>query len=69
MFSLSPREQEITALLVRGRSIQSIAEDVMLSQNTVKTHVSHIYQKCETHSREELIRLIENVGSEQGDTQ
>lgn len=60
-FALSPREEEILNYLVRGRSIQSIAHEMVLSQNTVKTHVNHIYQKCNVHGREELIMLVENV--------
>lgn len=60
LFGLSPREQEIAALLIRGRSIKSIAEEEVVSQNTVKTHVSHIYQKCNAHSREQLAKLAED---------
>ncbi|WP_302404487.1 response regulator transcription factor [Adlercreutzia equolifaciens] len=62
-FGLSSREQQIASLLIRGRSIQSIAEEEVVSQNTVKTHVSHIYQKCDVHSREQLAKLAENPKS------
>lgn len=61
--ALSPREEEVLNLLVRGRSVQSIAEAIMLSQNTVKTHVFHIYQKLDVHTREDLILLIERTGN------
>lgn len=61
VYLLSSREVEILNLLVRGRSLKSIAEDCFLSYNTVKTHVRHIYQKIGVHSREELIILFENT--------
>jgi two-component system response regulator NreC len=52
---LTPREVEILALLAQGLSNRDIAEQLMLSQNTVKTHRLHIYQKLDLHDRAELI--------------
>ena len=42
-----------------GRTLQSIGNETFLSYNTVKTHVSHIYQKTGVHSRDELIDLLD----------
>lgn len=56
---LSPREQEVLEHLVRGRTLPAIASEAHLSYNTVKTHVSHIYQKAGVHTRDELIDLLE----------
>ncbi len=61
-YHLSRREEEILNLLVRGRSVQTIAATTFLSQNTIKTHVNHIYQKLDVHTREELIQTVEAVG-------
>ena len=58
-FSLTRREKEVAVLLASGMSVQQIADDIMLSRNTVKTHVSHVYQKCGVHSKEELVKLFE----------
>jgi DNA-binding CsgD family transcriptional regulator len=60
---LTAREEEVLAYLVRGRSIQSIADTVTLSPNTVKTHARHIYEKLDAHTREELIAAVERVGA------
>lgn len=60
-YRLTPREEDIACLLVRGRSLTTIAQDLTLSTNTVKTHVSHIYQKCGVHSREEFVDLFETA--------
>ena len=63
--SLSPREVEILEYLLRGRTLPAIAEDAHLSYNTVKTHVSHIYQKIGVHTRDEMIDALETWFSEQ----
>lgn len=57
--NLSPREAEILELYAKGRSAAFIGELLSLSPNTVRSHISHIYEKCMVHSRQELISLIE----------
>lgn len=56
---LSGREREILGYLARGRSQPYIREELVLSKNTVATHVKHIYQKLDVHSRQELLDLFE----------
>ena len=56
---LSPRERDVFVLLVRGRSIDFIAQSLTISFNTAKSHIRHIYVKTDVHSREELIALID----------
>ena len=56
---LSGREAEILGYLARGRSQPYIREELVLSKNTVATHVKHIYQKLGVHSRQELLDLFE----------
>lgn len=60
-YRLSMREEEVLAYLLRGRSLASIAEELYVSQNTVKTHVNHIYKKLDVHTREELMKLTEEL--------
>ncbi|WP_139650807.1 helix-turn-helix transcriptional regulator [Raoultibacter phocaeensis] len=55
---LTDREIDILQLLARGRDGKFIAEEFVLSYNTVKTHIKHIYQKLGVHSRQELIDLV-----------
>lgn len=45
--------------LARGRTIASMAQEMHVSSNTVKSHVLHIHQKLDAHSHEELFALIE----------
>ncbi len=60
-FHLTPRETEITRLLAQGRSVAVIQEELVVSKNTVKTHVKNIYLKLDVHSQQELIDLIRNL--------
>lgn len=56
---LTARESEIFALLAQGRNARFIQEKLVVSYNTVKTHVSHIYAKLDVHTHQELIDLVE----------
>ena len=56
---ITERETEIMLLLTTGRSAARIAESLGVSTATVNSHVHHIYQKLDIHSRQELIDLIE----------
>lgn len=59
--NLTDREQEIFEYLARGRNVRFIQEELTVSYNTVKTHVSHIYAKLGVHSHQELIDLVEHT--------
>ena len=61
-FQLTPREAEVLALLARGRTSPIIQEKLVVSQNTVRTHVRHIYAKLGVHSQQELINLVDDAG-------
>lgn len=56
---LTAREDEIFVMLAQGRNARFIQEKLVVSYNTVKTHVSHIYAKLDVHTHQELIDLVE----------
>lgn len=60
-YGLTPREAEVMLQFARGRSSSFIAEQLFVSNNTVRSHISHVYSKCGVHSRQELISLVENA--------
>lgn len=56
---LTPREKEVFALLARGRNSPYIQKELVITNNTVKAHVRHIYQKLGISSHQELIDLVD----------
>jgi ATP/maltotriose-dependent transcriptional regulator MalT len=55
---LTKREQEIFKLLTSGLSRQEIADTLVLSRNTVKTHLNAIYRKLDIKSRADALNLV-----------
>lgn len=53
---LSEREQQILRLLVRGRSVNEIADELVISNKTVSTHKSRLMQKLNLQNNAELVR-------------
>ena len=56
---LSRRETEVFALIARGRSVPFIAEALVISENTVRSHARRIYDKLGVHSKQELLSMVE----------
>lgn len=55
---LAPREVEVMKLICRGRSKRYIAEQLALSENTVRGYAKTLYAKLDIHSRQELLTLL-----------
>lgn len=60
-YGLTKRELELGFLILSGYSNQRIAEELFISETTVKKHVTHIYEKTGVQSRKEFKHLFENV--------
>lgn len=56
---LTARETEILSLLVRGRTLPYIANELFVTTGAVKTHVRHIYEKALVNNRQELLDKVE----------
>jgi len=54
---LTPRELEILGLIAEGLSNKEIAERVFVSENTVKTHASRVFNKLGARRRTEAVQL------------
>lgn len=57
-YGLSPRETEVFRMLAEGRDRAYIEEALVVSRNTVKAHVKHIYAKLDIHAHQDLIALV-----------
>jgi len=59
-FGLTPRELEIIVSVVSGYSNPEIAEKLALSEQTVKHHLTHVFDKLGVYSRVELALFAVN---------
>lgn len=59
---LSPREITVVSYLAGEMSITEIAKTMFISHSTVKTHISSIYRKLDTHSRQSTILRAKAMG-------
>jgi DNA-binding CsgD family transcriptional regulator len=57
-FGVSSRETEVLSHLARGRTYGEIADVLCVSLATIKTHLSHLYEKTGTRNKVELINLL-----------
>lgn len=62
-WGLTSREGEVLQLLIKGMNRKEIAAELCTSQNTAKTHISHIYEKMNVHSVSELLREMVEHGA------
>lgn len=59
--ALSKRERDTLALLGRGMEISDIADELVVSRQTVRSHVRAIMTKFEVNSRLEVIQLMREM--------
>lgn len=57
-YGLTPREREILGYLARGYTSSYIGDELVISANTVRTHVHNIYRKMDITGRDDVLRLI-----------
>lgn len=55
---LTEREGEVMLLICQGRSKGYIAENLCISENTVRSHARHLYAKLGVHSKQDLLDLV-----------
>jgi two-component system, NarL family, response regulator LiaR len=59
---LSPRERDVLAGMAEGKRGRQIAEELMISTETVRTHTRSIFSKLDVHSRLEAVRVARAAG-------
>lgn len=58
---ISERELEVLQLVARGLSNQQIADTIFISINTVKTHLSRLYEKLEVSRRTQAVEKAKSL--------
>jgi DNA-binding CsgD family transcriptional regulator len=60
-YGLTEREIDVAGLLAAGNSYQKVAEDLFISINTVRTHISCIYRKLDIDNQKSLSRIFQSL--------
>ena len=60
--SITPRELEILALIANGMSNREIAERLFVSESTVKTHSSRLFDKLSAKRRTQAVQIGKELG-------
>lgn len=59
-FEFTERERDIALLLLKGKSYRAMTEELFVSLQTIKNHVSRIYKKTDARNRIEFVNLVRN---------
>ncbi len=59
-YALTAREREILGYLAQGHTGSYIGDELLISPNTVRTHIHNIYQKFGVATRDDILRLVRN---------
>jgi two-component system, NarL family, response regulator LiaR len=59
---LSPRERDVLLSMMEGKRGRQIAQDLMISTDTVRAHIRNIFAKLDVHSRLEAVRVANAAG-------
>lgn len=59
---ITPREMEMLEALAAGHSNREIAERLFISENTVKTHTSRLFEKLQAQRRTQAVQRAKEAG-------
>ncbi len=66
LYGLTAAEARVAAAALRGAGLRSIADELAISVNTVRTHLQRAFEKTGTHRQAELVRVLATILSGTG---
>ena len=60
-FGITQREVDVVGLIGKGYTMGQIAERLVISEETVRSHAKNIYRKTGAHGKKELVEMIEEI--------
>ncbi len=57
-WQLTAQEREVVGLVFKGLNNSQMAATLTVSEHTVESHLSHVYEKLDVHSRSELLACL-----------
>jgi LuxR family maltose regulon positive regulatory protein len=55
---LSERERDVLKLVAAGLASEDVAQELVISLGTVRTHLKHIYGKLDAHNRVQAVERV-----------
>ena len=66
LYSISSREMDVFKLIVNGLNNKEIANELFISEHTVKNHITHIFQKMTVNDRLQAMAKLYQTVIEEG---
>jgi DNA-binding CsgD family transcriptional regulator len=57
-YGLTPREEDVVKLIVRGLSTRQISDRLFIAEHTVQRHLTNIFEKVGVRSRRDLVKQL-----------
>ncbi len=64
LYGISTAECRVAQQLLHGQTLQQAASHLHLGSNTVKTHLTQLFEKTRTHRQQQLLRLLLALASQ-----
>ncbi|MDQ6702154.1 MAG: helix-turn-helix transcriptional regulator [Pseudomonadota bacterium] len=58
VYDLTAAEAEVAVRVLRGHSLQYVADELRVTLSTVRVHLQRVFEKTGTHRQAELVRLL-----------
>ena len=58
LYGLTNTEAEVAVRIGRGAGLKQVSEELVVSSETVRTHLQHVFDKTNTHRQAELVGLL-----------